>query len=175
MTISILSPKSATAISWSDYPDNYSQSIVFYFYGCGHGCKGCHNSGLQQPDMANYLSWTVEQLYNHLLTIANKNQTNKLTFLGGDCLFKRNLVFTKAFLQYNTFFDICIYTGYNIEYVKNNNITGFTFIKCGLFDETKYQLPSKDDQKMVFASSNQKLYNEKYNLLTTDGVYLFQI
>ena len=61
----------------------------------------------------------------------------------------------------------------DVEYVKEHNVSGFKFLKCGKFDIKNKRESEKTDEKMVLASPNQKLYDENYNLISKDGIYYF--
>ena len=143
--------------------------------GCGHNCPGCQNPLFQNP---NYEQGTrivtVEELVDELKTRCKRERTNKIVLSGGDVLFNTNIDFTREILnQLKNDYDICIYTGYNIDYVEKNNISGYKFIKCGVFDKTKFIKPDKTDEFIQFASTNQKLYNDKNILISENGRYNF--
>lgn len=161
--------------TWLDYPDNESIAIAVYIMGCEHFCKECSN-----PDFADmdYIIGTKElsltDLYVKLLDVCCRNKTSRLVLIGGDFLYKNNLYFTKEFLKgYSREFEICIYTGYDIEYIKQYEIKGFKFIKCGCFEKDNKILSEKTDEYLQFASTNQKLYDMNYNLLSDNGRYYF--
>ena len=160
--------------SFIDYPDNSSIALCVVVMGCGHNCPGCQNPLFQNP---NYEQGTrivtVESLVNELKTRCKREHTNKIVLSGGDPLFKTNIDFTKELLNQLDGYDVCIYTGYDIDYVKENNVTGFKFIKCGTFILSQQRKSDKDDDKIIFASPNQKLYNGDCNLLSKDGIYYF--
>jgi organic radical activating enzyme len=102
------------------------------------------------------------------------NKTKNVVFSGGDPLFKENLEFVKEFLiKYGSLYNICIYTGHNIEYVKENNIKGFKYIKCGTFDNSKKRLSGNFGDQFILASSNQNFYDENYNLISEDGILIY--
>ena len=71
-------------------------------------------------------------------------------------------------------YNIIVYTGYNIDRVYKNNINGFKFIKCGNYDSNLKQTPHKTDDYIQFASTNQKLYDKKLNLVSENGKYYFK-
>ena len=132
--------------TWQDYPDDESQALLIYFVGCNRFCKGCHNELFQLRMYSDAFDFTIEELYNRLFSYCYMNKTDKIVFSGGDCLSEYNIDFTREFLKrYVHQFDICIYTGTTIEEVKQNNITGFTFIKCGKYEENLKQQPIKTD------------------------------
>lgn len=159
--------------SWIDYPDNISSCIVVCMMGCDNGCYMCQNPDFQNPQYLSYTKeYTVDELINELKLLCDRNQTNKVVLSGGDPLSPCNIKFTKEFLEKNDF-DVCIYTGHSYDYVMNNNIKGFKFIKCGKFDYNNRRESYKTDDEMCFASPNQQLYNEDGKLLSKNGIYKF--
>lgn len=156
--------------TWLDYPDNESLAVIFYTYGCIHKCKNCHNLDLQTP-VTSYPSSIIDEIF----TYCKRNNTNKLVLSGGDCLLKEvNLNLTNTIIdKYSKELDICIYTGYDIDYVKTNVHKGFKFVKCGKYDETKKIEPNKTDTYFQLASTNQCLYDSSYQLLSNNGKYYF--
>lgn len=160
--------------SFIDYPDDESIAVCIVMMGCTNGCHGCQNPCFMNPlyEKGTH-SVSIEDLLEELNTMCSKNKTNKVILSGGDPLSIYNIEFTKKLLEHNNKFDFCIYTGHNIDYVKNNNVSGFKFIKCGKFDSRTYRPSSKTDKGMVFASPNQVLYNENYEALSKDGIYNF--
>lgn len=156
--------------SFLDYPDNSSLAIVFYMSGCDRNCNGCQNEDLKE-----YLGYEdIDLLVEFLESKCIKEHTNKICLQGGDPLYKDNLFFTKYILsKLSKRYDICIYTGANITEVKKLNLKGFKYIKCGIFDKTKYVGSKKTDEYIQFATRNQKLYDSNLNLLSKDGVFYF--
>jgi hypothetical protein len=95
--------------------------------------------------------------------------------LGGDPLYDTNIDFTRELVNKSyKDYDFCIYTGYDIDFVIQSNITDFKFIKCGRYMESLAQVSKKTHEHMVLASSNQALYDEKYNLISKNGVLHFK-
>lgn len=168
----IIYPFSATFI---DYPDNYSYAVLIYFLGCSHNCIDCHNPEFKFLNHSNAVEMNIDLFHDKLLLFCDKNKTNKIVFTGGDPLFSNNREFIRLFLdRYSNIFDICIYTGYNIEQVKMFNIKGFKFIKVGNYEKDKSQQSFKNDDYLQLASINQEIYNENYILLTCNGVMNFK-
>lgn len=151
-----------------EYPDNSSISAILYFRGCDRNCKGCQNKDLQKYEPL------PDDIIDIIVDYCKRLKTKKLVLCGGDPLYIKNLPVTRKIL--NTFcniLDICIYTGATIEEVKKLNISGFKFIKCGRFDESKFINSLKTDDFMQFATSNQELYDENLNLLSNNGVFKY--
>lgn len=159
--------------SWVDYPDNESIAITVVMMGCDNGCQFCQNPEFQNCQYKEGTTeYSVEELIKELEIQCKRNKTNKVVLSGGDPLSCFNIKFTKEFLNQNSF-DVCIYSGHDIEYCKKNNIKGFKFLKCGKFDYLNKRESLKTDDKMVFASPNQELYNNNFELLSQDGIYYF--
>jgi len=162
--------------SFLDYPDNKHLAIIVYILGCAHDCYGCQNPKLQNImySDANTVEVTINEFKNNLEKLALKYRTNKLVLSGGDPLFPDNLDFIKEFLT-TTIYDVCIYTGYSIEYVQELNISNFKFLKCGKYISALHQVSEKTDDYLQFSSKNQKLYNDKFKLISKNGRYYFCI
>lgn len=150
-----------------EYPDNYSIATIVYFSGCGKSCVGCHNTTLKD-----YIE-RPNNLPNMIMDYCYRIGTNKIVLCGGDPLFEKNLPLTKKVVRELHTFDICIYTGFDPDEAKDTGIFGFKFIKCGFYDPSKFIGSKKTDDFIQFATSNQKLFDKDFNLLSKDGVYFF--
>ncbi|MBL0725926.1 MAG: 4Fe-4S cluster-binding domain-containing protein [Alphaproteobacteria bacterium] len=161
--------------SASDYPEPDSFAVSVYMMGCENNCAGCFNVKFQDySNKENTKKMNLKQFVSELEDFCRRSQTNKVVLLGGDPLFKKNISFVKKFLEiYSEQFEICIYTGYNIQQVKNNQLAGFKFLKTGLFIQSEKQPSFKEDSSMQFASANQKLYDKNYTLISSNGLYNF--
>ena len=158
--------------SFIDYPDPTDWANIFYFAGCEHNCKSCQNKDLQ--NLKNGQNISPDGLYTLASTLSEKNKTKKIVFSGGDPLSIHNISDIKYFSQrYGKEFEICIYTGYNIEYVKQNKITGFKFIKCGNFIESQKRESGNFEKKFILASPNQNFYDANYNQISNEGILIY--
>lgn len=163
------------SVSFSDYPDNHSHAVVVYFLGCDHYCKGCHNPELQNN--ANKPNGLITlhhyELYNEIVRECNKHHTNKVVFSGGDCLSGDNMTTTQAVLSLlkNSYHDVCVYTGYNVEHLITISLCGFKYVKTNKYDINFKQIPSKNDRFMTLASANQCLYDEYFTHIGTGTIY----
>lgn len=157
-----------------DYPDKESHALIVYMTGCSFNCKGCHN-----PEMQEYTE-PVESPVSLLSTLWEQSKkfdnTNKLVLSGGDPLYSGNIDYTRELLflnnHMNTKFDICIYTGHDLQSVPKD-LTGFSFIKLGCYQEELKQEQIKNDTFLQFASSNQVLIDHKYKKLSKGGTYYY--
>ena len=152
-----------------EYPDNSSLAVIFYCGGCDRNCPGCHNTELQ-----NHIKFNYKLIVAMLVEYCERVKTNKIVLCGGDPLYSKNIELTKYICSsLGADYDICIYTGADIEEVKALDIKGFKFVKCGIFDASKFVGATKTDEYIRFATTNQSLYDSNFNLLSKDGTYYF--
>ncbi len=160
-----------------DYPDNCSFSLILYLAGCEHFCKNCQNPSFQniEPSNKDLVSLHTNTLLRHVdqYMLFNKEVTS-IVISGGDPLYENNEYFTKKLcIEYGEKYSIAIFTGYEIDYVKQIELTGFKFIKCGKYDENLKQESYKNDYEMQLASSNQEWYNSSYERISEKGLLRF--
>ena len=162
--------------SFLDYPDGDNISILVFVMGCDFHCIGCHNPAFQNPAYeTGTLDLDAAELCEEIVVSCMRNRTNKVVLTGGDPLSGGNRETTKEVVRrLGDRYDIAIYTGNNIDYVRSLNIRGFKFVKCGQFVRKLEQPSEKTDDYMTFASKNQQLYDSQLQLLTSDGKYVFQ-
>jgi len=160
--------------TWLDYPDGEGVAISVYFMGCDNGCRDCSNPFFLSKESKRGTIMQESEFIEKLRESTKLSNTNKVVLTGGDPLFKENIEFTKNFLnKYYKEFDICVYTGKSVGYVKENKITNFSYIKTGLFDKTTQQMSVKTDKYLTFSSINQELYDSDFKLLSENGIYRF--
>lgn len=163
-------------ITFTDWPDNHSHAGIIYFTGCEHNCQECHNPEFKIYELNNNLM-EVEfyELMKIIIEKLRNNETNKLILSGGDPLYKKNIESTKKIISYCNInnIDVCVYTGYDIEFV-NKNIDGFAYVKCGKFDHTKKLASLKTDKIFRLASYNQDFYDHNYKKLSKNGILKFK-
>lgn len=90
--------------------------VSLYVTGCSHGCDGCFNSYLFNPNSGDLFT---DSTMGYLLGALNIPMIQGLTFLGGDPLYKRNLVGVKKIIdtvkEQLPEKDIWLWTGYTLE------------------------------------------------------------
>jgi organic radical activating enzyme len=161
--------------SFLDYPDPEEACLSFYMLGYDHACKDCSSSELQD---FNYISkdvvdLSIKEIVKEVYRYLEKFRVNKIVLIGGDPLHPKNITFTKILLKKIKNVSFCIYTGYDITYVKKNKLRGFSFLKTGCYDSNYKVESEKTDEYIQFASTNQKLYDMNYKLLSENGRYYF--
>lgn len=156
-----------------DYPSPDDIAVVVIMSGCSHSCPGCQNPNLQKIYDEKSEEY-IGEIIACLSELCSRNETKKVVLTGGDCLHPSNRKLTKEICFYlGETLDICIYTGYDIEEVKEMGIVGFKYIKCGKFDCNNMQTPEKTDEYIQFVNKTQNLYDSNYKQLSVDGKFFF--
>lgn len=158
-------------ISFIDYPILNEWCTSLYTIGCPHNCIGCQNEELKNIEYPEYQEFSVRFLLTALKDITQINRSKNICFVGGEPLAPWNIEFIKEFLLNNINYNICIYTGYDINYVKENNIKGFNFLKTGKYIES-LKIPAAEKRtRFELGSSNQQLWDNNFNLISINGIY----
>jgi anaerobic ribonucleoside-triphosphate reductase activating protein len=140
-------------------------SVIVYLSGCEHNCLECQN-----PDLQEIQYQSVDYIYDRVeSTLTTLPAIDALVFSGGDPLHPSN-VYTVRNIMRAYQLKYCIYTGYNVEYVKTLNLPKFELLKCGKYDNKLSQKSGKYKDKFVLASSNQCFYDTNYNIISENGV-----
>ena len=160
-----------------DYPDPEAHSISVYMMGCVHSCEGCSSPQFSDP-YYNFETkvFSTTKLLQQIQSAARTFKTTQVCLMGGDPLHPANLEYTKTLLRVKTF-EVCLYTGYNIEEVRKMCLPHLEYVKCGKYDPEQKQVSEKTDEYIQFASKNQELHKRsqygKYELVSKDGRYYF--
>lgn len=159
-------------VSFLEYPEDPGYCLDVYFIGCSHGCEGCQNSTLRvlTDESSKVLYSSFVELLRGLL---GRLRTKRVCLLGGDPLYITNRLVTKHLIEDMKDVMFCVYTGYDIEEVKDY-VAGAKYVKCGVYDSSQRQIPCKNEKGITFASKNQKLYDSEMNLISKDGIYMYR-
>ena len=158
-----------------DFPDNKNNAISLLFAGCSHYCLGCHNMELQHPENGNTFIDNEMEAVKMFHEFSKRFETKCVVLSGGDPLHPDNREFVKRLtveLDAEDF-KVAIYTGYEVDKVKEMALTGFEFLKCGKYRELLKQEPGKTEKQLILASKNQKIYGRYYQLLSHNGIMKF--
>jgi len=132
--------------------DGYGYRTVLFLQGCNLHCHGCHNKSTWAIDKGELIE--VSELAQLLRSrVANK----KLTISGGEPLLQKEPLL--ELLQELQDFDLCLYTGYEIEEVPEEILHYLKYIKVG-----RYIAEKKTSMTPFIGSNNQKfmrVYNGK--------------
>jgi anaerobic ribonucleoside-triphosphate reductase activating protein len=157
-----------------DYPSPDDIAVIVYISGCEHNCPGCQNAALQHV-YSDFSEAEIGSLIAQIDEYCERNDTKKVVLSGGDWLAPKNREYLKQICFYlGEKLDICIYTGYSIDEVKEMGITGFKYIKCGKFDCENMQKAEKTDEYIQFVNKTQNLYDSEYQQLSYEGRFNFK-
>lgn len=121
---------------------------VVFLQGCLKQCKGCHN-----PDTWSLDGGFLEEVDDLVLRIGSICTNKKVTISGGEPLLQYEQL--KVLLQKlkENGYDICLYTGYEIEQVPKEILRYLNYIKVGGYEENL-----RDLRLPYVGSKNQKFY-----------------
>lgn len=149
----MISPKPSSTIEFASIirtscDDGPGIRSVLFLQGCSRGCPDCHNAAIGRKGEGNFAS--VEELVK-LVTEQCKNK--KLTISGGEPLeqIPALLPFLRELKKRE--FDLCLYTGWNLEQVPLEILVLLNHIKVGDFQKSLSHEPLR-----FVGSSNQQMY-----------------
>lgn len=153
------------AIKENDIVDGEGVCVSFWTQGCPFRCKGCHN-----PETWSFDSGIEEdenKLLNKILYLIDKNNVQRnLSILGGEPLCKQNREFVaKLVIAAKRRFPnikIFLWTGYEIEFLKNINDSNIKIILDNI--DTLIDGPFIEEQRDISlklrGSKNQRVLDK---------------
>lgn len=131
--------------------DGHGYRTVLFLQGCNLRCKGCQNKS----------TWDIEKgdlVDSHDLALAIREQcvNKKLTISGGEPLLQAEELID--LLEELKDFDLCLYTGHQIQDVPESVLKYLKYIKVGPFIEEL-----KTTTKPYVGSKNQEFMEVKHN------------
>ena len=124
--------------------DGYGYRTVLFLQGCDLNCKGCQNKSTWDINKGNQIE--IKELAT---IIRDKCYNKKLTISGGEPLLQENALI--ELLEELKDFDLCLYTGHNLEDVSPRILSYLKYIKVGPFVEEL-----KSSLKPFVGSTNQE-------------------
>ncbi|MBN3367069.1 anaerobic ribonucleoside-triphosphate reductase activating protein [Clostridium botulinum] len=140
-------------------------SITIFLSGCSHKCEGCHNPSTWNSNNGENFDKNIKnEITNHLRK--NIKHYDAVVFSGGDPLNEANikdvLNFSKIIKNEFKNIKIWIYTGYDLDYIKqnyNNVLKYVDYIKCGTYNQ-KLKTNNNIQYGIKLATSNQRIYKK---------------
>lgn len=159
-------------MSFLDWPTPDGVATVVFVAGCSHNCAGCHSPQLQDASL--YPEIEVDKAAEVIEAMSRHNRTKNIVFSGGDPLFHSKGIseLMEILTGKDCGYRFCIYTGFEFEQA-SKMISGFEFMKTGVYDELQRQESCKTDFHMVLASKNQKMFDRNGKCLSVDGEIRF--
>lgn len=149
MNLSELSPKIEYAgIIRTSCDDGPGIRSVLFLQGCSRGCPDCHNASISRKGEGTLIS--VEELVE-MITEQCKNR--KLTISGGEPLEQLPTLLLLLTELKKRNFNLCLYTGWNLEQVPHAVLVLLNYIKVGDFQKELSHKPLR-----FVGSSNQQMY-----------------
>lgn len=106
--------------------DGYGYRTVVFLQGCNLHCPGCQNKSTWDLDKGTLIS--VSDLANIL---KEKAKNKKITISGGEPLLQKEALL-ELFEELKDF-DLCLYTGHELEEVPQEILKYLKYIKVGRF------------------------------------------
>ena len=131
--------------------DGYGYRTVVFLQGCNLRCPGCQNPSTW--DINKGISVDVKDLAHHL---REKCLNKKLTISGGEPLLQADAL--KDLLEELKDFDLCLYTGHELNEVPQEILGYLKYIKVGSFKKDL-----KTSMKPFVGSTNQEFLEVKHN------------
>lgn len=133
----------------SSCDDGPGMRSVLFLQGCSKNCKDCHNAGIKEHGRGTMFS--IDEL---IMFIESKCCNRKITISGGEPLEQMDsleiLIRKLKAKDYN----ICVYTGWEMERVPESILKLVDYIKTGSFVSDL-----KNPKMQYVGSSNQHMFS----------------
>ena len=121
---------------------------VLFLQGCSKNCAGCQNVQIKEHGKGRMIEVT------ELVKQIEKNSYNKkITISGGEPLEQLESLLELVEILKNEKFNICVYTGWKLEFVPDSLIKNIDFLKTGEFIREL-----QNENLQYVGSSNQHMY-----------------
>ena len=133
-----------SGIIYNDVVSGPGFFLTFFTSGCPHHCPGCHNKSTWALDKGTLIE--VSKLAQFL---REKAINKKVTISGGEPLLQKEALL--ELLEELKDFDLCLYTGHEIEEVPEEILKYLKYIKVG-----RFILEERTSTTPFVGSKNQK-------------------
>lgn len=132
---------------------------VLFLQGCRKNCKGCHNRQIQEHGNGTMMN------IDKLISFIDKNCCNKrITISGGEPLEQLDSLEILVDRLKNKGYEVCVYTGWELQFVPKSLLGKIDFIKTGGFVNEL-----RDSNIQYVGSSNQHMFSlEKGSVIELD-------
>ena len=124
--------------------DGYGYRTVVFLQGCDLHCQGRHNKGTWAIDKG-----TLMEVSDLAALLREQSINKKVTISGGEPLLQKEAVI--ELLRELSDFDLCLYTGHELEEVPEEILKYLKYIKVG-----RFILEQRTSTKPFVGSTNQK-------------------
>lgn len=122
---------------------------VLFLQECSRNCGGCHNAGINEHGKG-----TMVPIEDLMVFIESRCCNKKITISGGEPLEQANSL--KILIQRlkEKGYNVCVYTGWEIERVPEHILRFVDYIKTG-----SYAMDLKNSDIQYAGSSNQRMFS----------------
>lgn len=131
--------------------DGVGYRTVLFLQGCDLHCKGCQNESTW--DITKGIKKNIKELAQEL---REKCLNKELTISGGEPLMQAEAL--QELLEELKDFDLCLYTGHELNEVPQEILSYLKYIKVGRFEQEL-----KTTTQAFVGSSNQKFIEVSHN------------
>ena len=124
--------------------DGYGCRTVVFLQGCDLHCLGCHNKSTWDSNKG-----TTMEVSELARILKEKAINKKITISGGEPLLQKEAVL--ELLKELSGYDLCLYTGHEMEDVPTEMLKYLKYIKVG-----RFILEQRTSTKPFVGSTNQK-------------------
>lgn len=148
-------------IIYDDIANGEHLGAVFFTQGCPHHCSQCHNKHTWNPKGGKELTEDIiDDLFNYFV---NTPFAKRLTLSGGDPFFNYELSLRLA-KQFKELFSsrvLWIYTGYNMEYLLENEKYRELLELADVVVDGQFDMNRRDITLEFRGSSNQNIWRKE--------------
>ena len=124
--------------------DGYGYRTVVFLQGCDLHCPGCHNKSTWDPNKG-----TLMEVSELAAILREQSINKKVTISGGEPLLQKEAVL--ELLKELSDFDLCLYTGHEIEDIPEEMFKYLKYVKVG-----RFILEQRTSTTPFVGSKNQK-------------------
>ena len=124
---------------------------VLFLQGCSMNCAGCHNKTAQTKGDGELI--VVAKIADRIIL---KCHNKRLTISGGEPFEQWDALKELLIILTNKDFDVCIYTGWNMEQIPDEAFQMVNYVKSGSF-----VTGLKSDNMQYVGSSNQRMFKRE--------------
>ena len=135
---------------------------TLFVTGCSHGCKGCFNSGIWNPNTG--LPFTQEMEDTIIADLQDEVVARSgLSLLGGDPLFRKNLPAIIKLIKRvkaETTKTVWLWTGYTMAELQADDSFLEVLESCDVIIDGRFELAKADTSLKFRGSSNQQIWKK---------------
>lgn len=166
--------------TWLDFPLDGESAVICFLEGCNHKCKGCQSPHTWIPNKEH--AHEVSEIKGWIESYADRCGTKRVVLSGGDpfCSDLLEVMYLIDMLGEDGF-DVCVYTGYNIDFIQwayetdarvSMSVRRPRFLCTGSYrEDLKEEKWGKTREGFRLVSKNQRIWEFKKRRYGVDGEF----